>query len=82
MLLDLFEWLTGYYGGVVATHVRLDNPLFSHVLFSVYLAIFAWAVAAEAASVHAANAMADANSSRRKIEHDIRSAYRQDAKCR
>ncbi|MBB3109717.1 hypothetical protein FHS18_001780 [Paenibacillus phyllosphaerae] len=35
--------LTGYYGGVVATHIRLDNPLFSHVLFSVYLAIFAWA---------------------------------------
>ncbi len=34
--------LTGYYGGVVATHVRLDNPLFTHILFSVYLAILAW----------------------------------------
>ncbi|MFB9328028.1 DoxX family protein [Paenibacillus aurantiacus] len=34
--------LTAYYGGVVATHVRLDNPLFSHTLFSVYLAILAW----------------------------------------
>jgi hypothetical protein len=34
--------LTGYFGGVVATHFRLDNPLFSHTLFSVYLAIFAW----------------------------------------
>ncbi|WP_207425947.1 DoxX family protein [Pedobacter sp. SYSU D00535] len=34
--------LTGYFGGAVATHVRLDNPLFSHVLFSVYLGILAW----------------------------------------
>ncbi len=34
--------LTGYYGGVVATHVRVDNPLFSHILFPVYLAILAW----------------------------------------
>ena len=35
--------LTGYFGGAVATHLRLDNPLFSHVLFSVYLGIMAWA---------------------------------------
>jgi hypothetical protein len=34
--------LTGYFGGVIATHVRLDNPLFSHILFPVYLAILAW----------------------------------------
>lgn len=34
--------LTGYFGGAIATHVRLDNPLFSHVLFPVYLAILAW----------------------------------------
>jgi hypothetical protein len=34
--------LTGYFGGVVATHLRLDNPLFSHILFSVYLAILMW----------------------------------------
>ncbi|MFC4101607.1 DoxX family protein [Paenibacillus xanthanilyticus] len=34
--------LTGYYGGVIATHVRLDNPLFSHTLFSVYLSLFVW----------------------------------------
>jgi hypothetical protein len=34
--------LTGYYGGVVATHLRLDNPLFTHTLFPVYLAIMAW----------------------------------------
>lgn len=34
--------LTGYYGGVVATHIRVDNPLFTHTLFPVYLAILAW----------------------------------------
>jgi hypothetical protein len=34
--------LTGYFGGAIATHVRLDNPLFSHILFPVYLALFAW----------------------------------------
>ncbi len=33
---------TGYLGGAVATHVRLANPLFSHVLFPVYLAILLW----------------------------------------
>ncbi len=34
--------LTAYMGGAVATHVRVGNPLFSHVLFGVYLAILAW----------------------------------------
>jgi hypothetical protein len=34
--------LTGYWGGAMATHVRLDNPLFTHVLFTVYLGILAW----------------------------------------
>jgi hypothetical protein len=34
--------LTGYWGGAIATHVRLDNPLFTHILFPVYLGIFAW----------------------------------------
>ena len=34
--------LTAYWGGAVATHVRLDNPLFSHILFTVYLGILAW----------------------------------------
>lgn len=34
--------LTGYWGGAIATHVRLDNPFFSHILFPVYLAILAW----------------------------------------
>ena len=34
--------LTGYFGGAIATHVRVDNPLFSHTLFPIYLAILMW----------------------------------------
>lgn len=34
--------LTAYFGGAIATHLRLDNPLFSHILFTVYLGILAW----------------------------------------
>lgn len=34
--------LTAYLGGAVATHVRIGNPLFSHILFPVYLGIFIW----------------------------------------
>jgi hypothetical protein len=34
--------LTGYLGGAIATHVRVGNPLFSHVLFPVYLAVLIW----------------------------------------
>jgi hypothetical protein len=34
--------LTGYLGGAVATHVRVSSPLFSHVLFGVYLGFFVW----------------------------------------
>lgn len=34
--------LTGYFGGAIATHLRLDNPLFSHILFPTYLAALAW----------------------------------------
>ncbi|MDQ0466564.1 hypothetical protein QO010_004359 [Caulobacter ginsengisoli] len=34
--------LTGLFGATVATHLRVGNPLFSHVLFGVYLALFAW----------------------------------------
>lgn len=34
--------LTGYLGGAVATHVRLGDPLFSHVLFPVYVALLVW----------------------------------------
>ena len=34
--------LTGYLGGAVATHVRVGNPLFTHVLFGVYLGVLMW----------------------------------------
>src|SRR5262249_62375453 len=33
---------TGYLGGAVATHVRLDNPRFTHILFPIYVAAFLW----------------------------------------
>ena len=36
--------LTGYLGGAIASHIRIGNPLFSHVLFGVYLALFVWGV--------------------------------------
>ncbi|MES2697530.1 MAG: DoxX family protein [Verrucomicrobiota bacterium] len=35
-------FLTGYLGGAVATHVRVDNPLFSHTLFPIYVGIIIW----------------------------------------
>ncbi len=34
--------LTGYMGGAIYTHLRVGNPLFSHTLFGVYLALFIW----------------------------------------
>ena len=34
--------LTGYLGGAVATHVRVGSPLFTHVLFPVYVAVLLW----------------------------------------
>jgi hypothetical protein len=33
---------TGYLGGAIATHLRLDNPLFSHILFPTYVAALIW----------------------------------------
>jgi hypothetical protein len=34
--------LTGYFGGVIATQIRVDAPLFSTILFPVYLAVLTW----------------------------------------
>lgn len=34
--------LTGYLGGAVATHVRVGSPLFTHILFPVYVAVLIW----------------------------------------
>src|SRR5947208_3622559 len=35
--------LTGFLGGAVATNLRIGNPLFSHILFPVYLGAVVWA---------------------------------------
>ena len=32
----------GLLGGAIATHLRIGSPLFSHTLFSIYLALFMW----------------------------------------
>lgn len=34
--------LTGYLGGAIATHLRVENPLFTHTLFPVYVAALVW----------------------------------------
>jgi hypothetical protein len=34
--------LTGYLGGAVAAHLRVGDPLFTHVLFGVYGGILVW----------------------------------------
>jgi DoxX-like family len=34
---------TGYLGGAIATHVRVGNPFFTHVLFPIYVAALLWA---------------------------------------
>ena len=33
---------TGLRGGAMATQIRAESPLFSHVLFSIYLGLFMW----------------------------------------
>ena len=35
--------LTGYLGGAIATHLRVGDPLLSHVLFPIYIAAPLWA---------------------------------------
>lgn len=35
--------LTGYLGGAIASNLRVGNPLFSHVLFPVYVGLLLWA---------------------------------------
>jgi len=34
--------LTGFLGGAIATHVRVEDPLFSHTLFPIYVAAMLW----------------------------------------
>ena len=43
----LYAWprtalLTGLFGGAIATHLKLDSPLFSHTLFGLYLGLMVW----------------------------------------
>ena len=33
---------TGYLGGAIATHVRVGNPLLTHTIFPIYVALFLW----------------------------------------
>ena len=33
---------TGVFGGAIATHLRVGSPLFTHILFGVYLGALAW----------------------------------------
>ena len=34
--------LMGLLRGAMATQIRIENPLFSHILFSLYLGLFMW----------------------------------------
>ncbi len=34
--------ITGLCGGAIASHLRIGSPLFSHVLFGLYLGALAW----------------------------------------
>lgn len=36
-------YLTGFLGGAIATHYRIGSPLFTHVMFGVYVAAIMWA---------------------------------------
>lgn len=33
---------TGYLGGAILTHFRIDNPLLTHTIFPLYVAAFMW----------------------------------------
>jgi hypothetical protein len=35
-------YLTGFLGGALAAHFRVGSPLFTHILFSVYVGLFMW----------------------------------------
>ena len=34
--------ITGYLGGAIATHMRVESPLLTHTLFGVYLGLMVW----------------------------------------
>jgi hypothetical protein len=33
---------TGYFGGAIVTHLRVGDPLFSHILFPIYVSALIW----------------------------------------
>jgi hypothetical protein len=33
---------TGYLGGAITTHLRVESPLFTHTLFPIYVALLLW----------------------------------------
>ena len=33
---------TGYLGGAIATHLRVFNPILTHTVFPIYVAVFLW----------------------------------------
>ena len=35
--------MTGLLRAAMATHIRVGSPLYSHILFELYMAVFAWA---------------------------------------
>jgi DoxX-like family len=35
--------LTGYLGGAIATHLRVDSPLVTHTMFGAYVGAIVWA---------------------------------------
>ncbi len=34
--------MTGLLGGAMASHIRLDHPLFTHTLFGLWLGLIVW----------------------------------------
>lgn len=34
--------ITGLCGGAIASHLRIGSPLFTHVLFGLYVSVLAW----------------------------------------
>ena len=52
--------LTGYLGGAIASHVRVSNPLFTHTLFPIYIAVFIW-LGLYLRDVRARNILSDSN---------------------
>jgi len=34
--------MTGLLGAAMATHIRVGSPLYSHILFGLYMGLFAW----------------------------------------